>query len=198
MRFDPEVSLPVSAGHGIRRRAGFVSCCALFAALFFGAQAARATTVQYELLDLGAGSYRYVYTVTNDGALGAAVRGFDLFFAPDRYLESSLTIATPPAVGANWDELILGSGVLVPATYDALALGGGIGEGATQSGFAVEFVWTGPGLPGAQPFEIFDPRTFALLESGLTSPIPEPGSLTLIALGAALLAARRSPNSAGH
>jgi len=172
--------------------------CALLAAVLFGARSAQASSIQYERMDLGAGRYRYVYTVTNDGTLGAAIQGFDIFFAPALYLESSLAITTSPAVRADWDELILGSGVLIPAAYDVLALSGGVGGGATQTGFAVEFDWTGSGLPGAQAFEIFDPQTFQVLESGLTTPIPEPGSLVLLALGVAALAMRRSPTPIRH
>jgi hypothetical protein len=97
---------------------------------------------------------------------------------------------TPLPLAADWDELILGSGVLVSAAYDALALSGGIPDGASQSGFAVEFTWIGLGTPGAQPFEIFDPQTFEVLESGTTTPIPEASTLTLLAAGTALLARR--------
>jgi len=144
---------------------------------------ASATSVLYELTVLDTNRYRSSYTVINDGSLGAGIEGFDLFFDPGLYLESSLSIVTPVPPATDWDELILGSGVLVPAVYDAIALAGGIPDGAIQSGFAVEFVWVGSGMPGPQPFQIFDPDTLTVLDSGVTTPIPEPGTLALMAIG---------------
>jgi hypothetical protein len=161
------------------------------AVLALAACSAQATTIQSQSIDLGSNHYRSVYTVTNDGSLGAPLRGFDLYFDPGLYLEASLTIVTAPPLATDWDQLILGSGVLVSAAYDAVALAGGIPDGASESGFAVEFTWIGPGTPGAQPFEIFDPQTFDVLESGLTTPIPEASTLSLLAAGTALLARRR-------
>ena len=153
----------------------------------------RATVITAEFTALGGDAYRAVYSVSNDGSLGAgtAIVLFDLLFDPADFLESSLAIMTPPALGAGWDELLLGSAPGVPAAYDALALTGGIADGATASGFAVEFTWLGAGTPtGVQPFAIYDPETFELLESGVT--VPEPAALSLLAAAAAaaLLAAR--------
>lgn len=155
---------------------------------------AQAVSIQYDVVALGGNQYRYDYSVTNDGSLGsgAAVQLFDIFFDPASYLESSLMIATPVPLGQDWDQLILASAPGVPAAYDALALAGGIADGTTVAGFAVEFSWIGQGLPGAQPFEIYDPVTFALLEQGIsTSPVPVPGALWLFVSGLGALAGFR-------
>ena len=163
---------------------------ALIAVLALAACSANATTIRVESIDLGSSQYRSLYTVTNDGSLGVPLQAFDLYFDPGLYLESSLAIVTAPPLATDWDQLILGSGVLVAAAYDAVALDGGIPDGTSESGFAVEFTWIGPGTPGAQPFEIFDPQTFDVLESGLTTPIPETSTLSLLAAGISLLARR--------
>lgn len=146
---------------------------------------AQAVSVQYDVAALGGSQYRYNYSITNDGTLGSgtAVQLFDIFFDPANYLESSLTITTPAALGQNWDQLILASAPGVSAAYDALALAGGIANGATVAGFAVEFSWIGLGTPGSQPFEIYDPTTFVLLERGVTSPVPVPAALWLLVSG---------------
>ena len=153
-----------------------------------------ATVIASELTALGGDAYRAVYSVSNDGSLGAgsAVLLFDIGFDPVDFLESSLAIVTPAGLGAGWDELVLGSAPGVPAAYDALALAGGVADGAMVSGFAVEFVWLGAGAPtGVQPFAIYDPESFELLESGLT--VPEPGALALLLAAGALAAARGRP-----
>jgi hypothetical protein len=156
----------------------------------------RATVITAELTALGGDAYRAVYAVSNDGSLGSgtAIVLFDVLFDPADFLESSLAIVTPPALGAGWDQLLLGSAPGVPAAYDALALTGGIADGTTASGFAVEFTWLGSGAPtGVQPFAIYDPESFELLESGVT--VPEPAALWLLSAAAAvaLLAARGRP-----
>jgi hypothetical protein len=146
-----------------------------------------AIAIQYDLDSLGGNNYQYIYSVTNDGSLdGHELELFDILFSPDLYLESSLTIVTPSPLSLQWDELILASGIGTPAAYDALALSGGIGVGETISGFTVEFQWLGTGTPGGQPFEVFAPDTFTLLETGLTTEatiIPEAPSLWIIAVG---------------
>lgn len=157
---------------------------------------AHAASVQYNLVALGSNDYRYVYSITNDGSLGSgvALQLFDVLFDPTQYLESSLTITTPSPLSGNWDQLILASSLGVPAAYDALALAGGIADGTTVAGFAVDFTWIGSGAPGSQPFEIYNPSTFALLGQGVTaSPVPVPAALWLFCSGlGTLLGFRRA------
>jgi hypothetical protein len=156
------------------------------------ASPARATVVQYELLPLGGSQFRYVYTVSNDGSLGgAAVNLFDVLFDPSLYSETSLSISTQPPLASSWNEILLASAPGVPAAYDALATGSGIAYGQTRSGFAVDFAWLGTGAPGTQPFVIYDPQTFAVLEEGTTvSAVPLPPAGWLLLSGVAGLFTR--------
>jgi len=154
--------------------------------------AAGAISIQYTLIPLGGNAYQYVYSITNNGTLasGAAVKLFDILFDPALYQESSLQIVTPSTLHAQWSEQLLASAPGVPAAYDALAIQGGIPLGTTVSGFSVQFRWFGPGLPGPQPFQVFDPTTFQLLQTGQTAGGPQgapaASMLTLILIGAGL------------
>lgn len=150
------------------------------------AQTASAITIHYDLTALGGNDYRYEYTVTNDGSLGAgaALEWFAILFDPTLYDETTLTIVTADPPASDWDELILGSGLLIDAAYDVFALAGGIADGGSVAGFAVEFTWLGTGAPGAQSFEIYDPVSFDVIQTGSTrttvSAVPEPGILALL------------------
>lgn len=150
---------------------------------------AHAVVVQYDLVPLGDSNFRYVYTVTNDGSLGDAAIGlFDVMFDPLDYDEASLTVTTQAPLAADWDELLLASAPNVSAAYDALAVAGGIANGQAASGFRVDFVWLGTDPPGSQPFVIFDPVSFAVLEEGVTvSPVPAPAAGWLMISGFAAL-----------
>jgi hypothetical protein len=87
---------------------------------------------------------------------------------------------------AGWDQVTVDHdlifGIPVDGFYDALAQDSGIAVGGSVGGFSVAFDWFGVGTPGAQRFEIVDPLTFAVLDSGLTG-IPEPGTIELLAVG---------------
>ena len=160
------------------------------------------TSIQYSLVPLGGNVYRYVYSITNNGPIpgGSPVQLFDILFDTSLYQQTSLQIVTPSSLHAQWSEILL-SGIppSVPALYDALALTGGIPPGSTVSGFSVQFTWLGPGTPGSQPFQVYDPNTFQLLQSGQTSansaPLTVPAastvSLTIIGVGLILTGAYR-------
>lgn len=150
---------------------------------------AAATTIVYSATSLGGTSWRYDYSVTND-SLGAALAEFTVYFARGSYA-NLVVAATPP----GWDPLVVQPDADLPADgfYDALALAGGIAPEATQDGFAVTFDYLGPGTPGAQAFEVVDPGSFAVLDTGATAPVPLPGAAGLAgaALAAAAVRARR-------
>lgn len=168
---------------------------------------AYAITIDYVLVSLGANDYRYEYTVTNDGSLGpgVALELFDIVFDPALYLESSLTIVTSTPPAADWWEDIFPSIPILdePALYDVFARNGGIADGSRTAGFAVEFEWLDSSArPGAQPFLVYDPSTFDVLEESITrlqqpgpGPIPEPGSLFLLGLGLLPLAWATRPRN---
>lgn len=147
---------------------------------------ASGTVIGFDVTALGGNQYRYDYTITND-TLGAPLTLFDIHFAPSLYLESSLTIVSAPALAVDWNESILTSAPGFSALYDVSALNGGIGPGDILGGFAVEFEWLGgPDLLAGQTFEIFDPISFSLLETGITTttqPIPAPATLWLVGTG---------------
>jgi len=163
--------------------------------LLSGSTPALATSVQYTLLPLGGDSYRYEYSVSNDGSLGSGVgiQLFDLLFDPTQYAESSLVITTPLPLSADWDQTFLASAPGDPAAYDALALAAGIADAATVGGFSVDFAWIGTGAPGSQPYRIYDPTSFALLAEGVTSSsTPEPATVWLLGAPLGLLTLRRA------
>ena len=167
---------------------------ALLALLVCSHAASAAVSIQYTVVPMGGNVYRYVYSITNNGP-GASLQLFDILFDTSLYLESSLQIVSPPAINAQWSQQILHSvPFAIPAAYDALAIAGGIPAGATVSGFSVQFTWLGSGTPGAQPFQVFDPITFALLQSGNTTaaqvaPIPSLSTWSFGLLGLALAGA---------
>jgi hypothetical protein len=173
---------------------------AAIAILSLGAPAVAGTpssiSVQSILTPLGGNVYRYVYSITNNGAAGsAAVKLFDVLF--DTSLYTSLQIVTPANLQGQWSEKLLAAvPPSIPTTYDALALLGGVAPGTTVGGFAVQFTWLGSGLPGSQPVQIFDPTSFAQLQSAQTvvvdaSTIPATSapSLILMTVGLAVIAA---------
>ena len=149
-----------------------------------------ATIIDYTLTRIGGSTYRYDYSVTNDGSLGAGtnVKLFDIAFDPAKYDESSLKIVSPGNLAANWQQSILASAPGVPADYDVLALSGGIR--GKQAGFAVQFDWIGgPAGPAPQTFAIYDPVKFNVLEKGQCRPcpVPAPGPVGLLLSGLAAL-----------
>lgn len=129
-----------------------------------------AITIDYQLQNIGGNRYQYVYTVTNDGSLGAgvSVQLFDVLFDTALYNENTLSITTPAPLSNDWDELILLPVPGDPTAYDAFSATVGIPVGQNATGFTVQFDWLGAGTPSTQPFEIYDPVTFALLEAGTT------------------------------
>lgn len=158
--------------------------------LFLTAGPALAVGVEYRLVPLGGERYRYDYTLFNDGALGpaTALSLIDLLFDPAGYDEGSLANASAPALAAQWDQSFLAAAPGVPAAFDIFATGGGLAPGERLAGFAVEFLWRGAGTPGAQPFSVADPLSFATLIEGQTTPVPEPRAWLLLAAGALALA----------
>ena len=162
-----------SAASTATMRRGLVGYAALLA-VALGRSAAEAIVVRYEVVPLGGQTYQYVYTNENDGGLGAGTQVglFGVSFDPALYQEPSLARTTPQPLASGWNEMFLASAPGVPAAYDALALAGGVTNGSAVSGFSVRFTWLGTEPPGDQPFTIYDPLTFVVLEQGLTVPAP--------------------------
>ncbi len=154
--------------------------------------AVQAVPMSYQTNKLTDNTWEYTYTVNN--TLPSAIDAFTVYFAPGRY--ENLVITGSP--NADWDGLAVEPDSNLPddGFADWLTLGLPINAGETLSGFTVAFDFLGTGTPGAQSFEVMDPVTFAVLSTGLTVLIPEPGTLLLVALGLAGLFRRSSRRTA--
>lgn len=131
---------------------------------------AHAASVTFTVTPLGGTNWRYDYVVTND-TLPVPIEEFTIYFAPDRY--SNLAAGATP----GWDILVVQPDPLIPddGFYDGLVDGlvmspVGIVPGSSQMGCSVTFRYFGTGSPGAQPFEVVDPRTFQTVFAGMTRP----------------------------
>lgn len=139
--------------------------------------------------------WEYHYTIENDSAL--TIEQFALYFPSDIY-QDLIDISTLP----DWDILLFQPGALFPeddGIFDALVFGQGIAPGAILSGFAVRFTFIGSDDFGAQLFEVYDPISFDILDSGQTPAIAAPAqvptpagwSLLLLGLGLIMLTTKR-------
>jgi hypothetical protein len=145
---------------------------------------ASATTISFQVTDMpdlvpGEDQYRYEYSLSDFPH--PAGYGFSIVF--DRTLYAWLE-SPPPSVGPDWDVLSIQPDLALPddGFFDSLAL---VDTPATLAGFTIEFVWLGGGVPGSQPFVIYD-SAFATIESGRTeraAAVPETPALGLILLG---------------
>ena len=133
------------------------------------------------MMPLIGNTWEYSYSVNND-TLASDIEEFSIYF--DLGLYENLALATAPA---NWDPLALDPDLSIPddGLYDALALVSGIAPGDMLSGFFVRFDYLGSGIPGSQFFEIVDPNTFAVLDSGntMSASVPEPETIWLMGVG---------------
>lgn len=126
-----------------------------------------ATTVEYQVANLGGDAWQYMYKITNDDS-SLEVTELTTYFDVENY--SDLTVLSSPA---NWDSIVIAADNSLPADgfFDSLALGTGIPLGKSLSGFVVGFTYLGAGTPGDQIFELRD-ASFSLLSSGQTVQIP--------------------------
>ncbi len=168
--------------------AAVVALCSMLPAQAQSQFGPGSVNIGYEATELGAGQWRYTYSVEN-AALASPLQEFTLWFHYGWY--ENLAVATPNPPAAGWNELVVQPDPLLSddGYYDALALGSGIPVGGSESGFSVLFDWHGPGNPGAQPFDIIDPGTFETIYSGTT--VPEPAAAGLLAVVGALGLRRR-------
>lgn len=168
-----------------------ISVLLLGIAGFLGTQQAHA--LSYEVADLGAANFKYVYHV--DGSF-TDTQGFTLLYSPALY--SNLSIVK--SLGSNWDQVI---STQPSSGLDGLLITSALFNIPAASGtFAVSFKWAGGAAPGAQAFEIFD--GLDVTSSGFTtafvSGVPEPSTYVLMFAGllavvAAATLRRRAPPS---
>lgn len=145
---------------------------------------ASATIITADLMAIGGNTWSVDYTIIND-TLAFPIEEFTIFF--DLGLYENISAGITPA---NWDPLVIQPDPLLPddGLYDALALVSGIPPLGGLGGFNVSFDWLGAGIPGSQFYEIVDPFTFDVLDSGLTvvnvrGSVPEPPIQSLLAIG---------------
>jgi len=163
----------------------------LLALLPAGASALSIRFLATDLPDGGAAGDRWRIEYRLDAFPEPAGHGWSVRF--DRALYADLQ-DPPPAPGGGWDVLVLQPDPALPddGRYDALAL---VASAPVDRIFSVEFRWLGAGVPGAQPFEVYD-ASFAVVEEGVTLPVPEPGVASLVLLGLAGLAIGRRARGA--
>ncbi|WP_189408402.1 hypothetical protein [Alteromonas halophila] len=154
--------------------------------LFLFAASSKAVIIEYDVTDLGGGSYQYDYTVINDD-LVAGVEEFSLFF--DYTLFTSLSLDTGPT---GWLTYAFNPDLGLPddGLYGAfIDLASPIALGDMLGGFSVVAQYIGAGMPGSQFFEVYD-IGFNVVAAGNTqrantADVAEPGALALLLLGLA-------------
>ena len=150
---------------------------------------AHAMAVEYTVVPLGGGSWRYDYTITNIG-LPATFDELTVYFDVSQY--ELLANALAPM---GWDSLVVQPDAGIPSNgfYDALSLLGAPRD-ATLPAFSLSFTYLGLGIPGAQRFELIDSAGFSLIQSGTTlllgsvTAVPEPSTLALMLPGLLVIA----------
>jgi hypothetical protein len=139
-----------------------------------------ATTVRFQVINLGSNSFTYNYSVS--GIAFQQNEELDIRFDPALY-----GILSTPVAGPGF-RLTLLQPNNPPGTfgdYDALAM---INNPSITGPFGLNFTFLGTGQPGSQPFLInqFDQsgNFISTVEAGFTSSsIPEPASLSLSVMG---------------
>ncbi len=150
-----------------------------------------AATITADFTNISGNTYQAEYTVEND-SLASTIDEFTIWFDLGLY-ENISTVFTP----TDWDPLVIQPDASIPddGFYDVLALSSGIANGDSLDGFIVSFDWLGGNASMSQYFEIIDPFTFNVLESGNTiiaaNNVPEPLTITLLASGLAGMAFSR-------
>lgn len=166
--------------------------------LFAAAGFMQAGTITYQVASLGThnGSPAYRYTYTLSGFDFFANEELDIRFSASLYGE-----LFDGKAGSDFDLLLFdpNSPPGADGDYSALAL---VNHASLNGNFYVDFTWLGQGLPGSQPYFLFDDSGSSSVQVGsgqtvaapVTSPVPEPSGaipLTLSAAAAAALSYRR-------
>ena len=168
--------------------------CAIFFVSWsvFVAGNAYPATIQFQVSNLVSGLQRYSYVVS--GFNFQTDQELDIQFDPALF--GTLSNGMAPA---SFDVLLLqpNNPPGAPGDFTALAL---VNNPSLAGTFSVDFVFFGPGQPGAQPFSIdqFQPGPNGQLSfvstitsgtttpAGFASPVPEPSDVLLLGVGVAL------------
>ena len=140
--------------------------------------------VEFALEDLGGDMFRYNYTIHNDHSIDTVVE-INTFFDPVLYDTTSLGNETAPG---RWLPFV--DDLSDPAIYQAVDFSmdpsSGVPPMTSLSGFSVDFLWLGSGLPGAQPFELLTTNFLDPLIQGMTTTTAVPLPPAIFLLGSAL------------
>tara|TARA_R110000765_G_scaffold112186_1_gene204233 strand:+ start:576 stop:1127 length:552 start_codon:yes stop_codon:yes gene_type:complete len=144
--------------------------------------------------------YTADYTLTNNGA--SAIDAFTLFF--EFGLFQNIQVLNAPA---DWDMFAadpINFGIPASGLVDGLAVATSLSIGDVLSGLKISFEWLG--VPNAvsfsQRFEIYDPNTFDILESGendvvsSSSSVSEPSILCILFASLGLMFLRQRKKGA--
>lgn len=165
---------------------------AIVASVLFCALPARADSVSvtYTVVNLGAGTWEYEYTLSGSLSSGDDVA---IYFP----LATSSNITDLGTGGADFTTYDFPPDPGLPAEgeYDITA---NVDDPSLAPVFDVSFTYSGAGSPGPQMFNFYD-ANFDQIGAGETvaavavgpSPVPEPLSLSLLASGLVLLPALR-------
>jgi len=152
----------------------------LFAALVTASL--HAGTIEFQVIDLGSGMDRYVYTIS--GFILTQHQEIDLQFDASMY--SNLT---NPQASAGFSTAIEqpGNPLGAPGHFSLVAT---MDSPSFTGPFTIDFTFTGAGTPGSQPFAInqldaSDTNILSVISTGNTSPlsVPEPTTLSIGAAG---------------
>ena len=129
--------------------------------------------IEYQATDLGTPGgqdrWRYDYVLSSFSFL--ANESFSIGFQWNLYKD----LGNPqPSVNGDWDVSVLerDASNLIDGSYDGFAL---VGSPSLANVFSVDFTWIGGGVPGAQPYLIFD-EFFDIVATGTTEPYTSSGN----------------------
>ncbi len=159
--------------------------------LSLGSFTSSAAMITANISNIGGNTWQAEYEITNN-TLVAGIEEFSIWY--DVGLYENITSVSAPA---DWDIFVDDP---IPGVddglYDGLTLGANIGLGDLLGGFVVNFDWLGGASEMTQYFEVVDPGSLTVLESGRTRlvsvPEPAPVALFLFGLLCTLVSKRKS------
>lgn len=163
--------------------------CALIVLCMSSGLWAGLVEMTYEAQQLSVTRWQYTYTIQNNGLI-EGISAFTIWF--DEMLYADLSVESSAVITQNWDQELAqpDSLLLDDGFYDVLETAGPILIGQVVTGFSVAFDWLGDNAPAEQNFEVFNPMDYSQpVTTGST--VPEPATMSLLALGTVVLLRRR-------
>ena len=169
-------------GHGMKSRLFGPAFACYF--LFFPVLV-NATTVTYDLNNIGGNAWEYTYAVHND-TLSESIGRFGIVFETgvSQSLSQTATPADWTTLATSWSDFSQ-----TINNYSSSTNIKAIQPGESLGGFSVQFEYLGAGSPGPQQFSVYESSVLDLavepLDTGLTqiSSIPIPAAAWLFGSG---------------